>query len=334
MTNNNFKAMVVSELENGIFERQITSRSISDLPEGEVLVKVKYSSLNYKDALSATGNKGVTRTFPHTPGIDAAGVIAESSVAEFQPGDMVIATGYDLGMNTPGGFGQYIRVPAAWLVKLPDNLSLKEAMIYGTAGLTAALSIDKLLQNKVTPADGEILVTGATGGVGSIAVAILAKLGFKVVASTGKIDASAFLGMLGATEIIDRAELDDKSGRPVGKPRWAGVVDTVAGNTLTTALKTTKPGGSVTCCGMITAMDFSSSIFPFILRGVNLLGIDSVEIPIAYKAEMWKKLATDWKIDQLESTCTEVSLEQLEDCIQAVLAGKAKGRTVVCVDPS
>jgi len=334
MNDNNFKAMVVTETDAGLFNRQIKTRALADLPEGEVLVNVKYSSLNYKDALSANGNKGVTRNFPHTPGIDAAGIVTQSSVEQFVAGEAVIITGYDLGMNTAGGYGQYICVPASWVVRLPENLTLHESMVYGTAGLTAALSVDKLLLNGAKPEHGEILVTGATGGVGSIAVAILSKQGFDVVASSGKSAETAFLKLLGAKEVIDRQAMNDQSGRPVGKPRWAGVVDTVAGNTLTTALKTTKPGGSVTCCGMIAAMDFSSSIFPFILRGVNLLGVDSVEIPVEYKSRMWSRLANEWKIDQLKTLCTDTTLEKLDDSIDAILAGEIKGRTVVSIDPS
>ncbi|PCI22153.1 MAG: oxidoreductase [SAR324 cluster bacterium] len=333
MDDQTFKALVVTEVEKGKFERSIQTKNISDLPEGDVLIQVHYSSLNYKDALSATGNKGVTQKFPHTPGIDAAGLVVESDNENFQPGDEVIVTGYDLGMNTAGGYGQYIRVSGDWVIHCPPTLDLKEAMVYGTAGLTAALSVDKLLQNGAKPEQGEILVTGATGGVGSVAVAILSKLGFDVVAATGKPEAADFLKKLGAKEVINRDDIVDDSKRPFLKPRWAGVVDTVAGATLETALKTLKPGGSVTCCGMITAMKFSASIFPFILRGVNLLGIDSVEIPKAYKVAMWKLMANEWKVDGLEELCTLGSLEDLDDRIEAILEGKAKGRFVVKLDP-
>lgn len=329
MEDQKFKAMVVSETAEGKFKREIKTREIRDLPENEVLIQVKYSSLNYKDALSATGNKGVTRKYPHTPGIDVAGLVANSDVDHVQPGDEVIVTGYDLGMNTSGGYGQFVRVPASWVVPCPPKLSLKEAMILGTAGLTAALSVDKLLINGVDPELGEILVTGATGSVGSIAVTLLSKLGFDVVAATGKVGESEFLKKLGAKEVIDRNEILDDSKKPFLKPRWGAVVDTVAGNTLETAIKMTQPGGSITCCGMITGINFSASIFPFILRGINLLGIDSVEVPLVYKQEIWGLLADQWRLDCLEELCVEGDLEDLDARIDELLAGKTKGRFVV-----
>ena len=287
-----------------------------------------YSSLNYKDALSATGNKGVTRSYPHTPGIDAAGIVKASRSNNFKPGDEVIVTGYDLGMNTSGGFGEYINVPADWVVPCPNSLSLKESMFYGTAGFTAALSVYKLIGSGVKPKDGEILVTGATGGVGSIAISLLKKLGYKVIAATGKIHEKELLQTIGAKDIIDRKELDDASGRAMLKSRWAGVIDTVGGNTLATALKTTKYGGSVTCCGNIASHEFSSSVYPFILRGISLFGIDSVQCPMVLRKDIWSNLATSWKID-LKSTITEVSLDQLDERINLILAGKHVGRTII-----
>ncbi|HXF75482.1 MAG TPA: YhdH/YhfP family quinone oxidoreductase, partial [Methylomirabilota bacterium] len=240
-----FKAMVVSETAEKTFVRQIRQKALSDLPAGELMIEVKYSSLNYKDALSATGNKGVTRKYPHTPGIDAAGVVVDSTTKSFAVGESVIVTGFDLGMNTPGGFGQYISVPSGWALRLPQGLSLKESMAYGTAGLTAALSILRLMAAGLTKDSGEVLVTGATGGVGSIAVAILAKLGYHVVAATGKSGAKQWLTALGAKAILSREEANDTSGRPLHKGRWAGVVDTVGGNILATALKSAQYGGLV-----------------------------------------------------------------------------------------
>ena len=245
----NFKAMVVSETADQKFTREIGQKEFSDLPAGELLIEVKYSSLNYKDALSASGNKGVTRKFPHTPGIDAAGVVATSSTSQFGAGDQVIVTGFDLGMNTAGGFGQYISVPASWAVKVPQGMTLKESMAYGTAGLTAALCVMRLMAFGLTKDSGEVLVTGATGGVGSVAVGILAKLGFNVVAATGKTDEKDFLTQLGAKAIISRDEANDTSGRPLQKGRWAGVVDAVGGNILATAIKSAKYGGLVAACG-------------------------------------------------------------------------------------
>ena len=244
-----FRAMVVSKINEKDFIRQITERSINELPEGEVLVRVRFSSLNYKDGLSCTGNPGVTRNYPHTPGIDASGEVAESSDSRFKVGDSVIVTSYDLGMNTSGGFGQYIRVPADWVVPLPDGLSVKEAMIYGTAGYTAALSVHALLKHGVTPDQGEVVVTGSTGGVGSVSVALLSNLGYNVVAATGKTEETEFLRRLGAEEIIHRDEVNDESRKPLLRERWVGAVDTVGGTTLATLLKAIKRGGAVAATG-------------------------------------------------------------------------------------
>jgi len=239
MSTEKFRAMVVSETEDKKFNRKITDRNINDLPEGDVLLKVEYSSLNYKDALSATGNRGVTRRFPHTPGVDAAGVVDNSMTDRFTKGDQVIVHGYDLGMDTSGGFGQYIRVPSEWVVNLPEHLTLKEAMMYGTAGFTAALSVYRLTENKINPGSGKILVTGATGGVGCMAVAILAKAGFEIVASTGKSDQVEFLKSIGASEVISREESMDQTDKLLLKGLWAGVVDTVGGDILAAAIKST-----------------------------------------------------------------------------------------------
>ena len=323
-----FKAMVVSETAEKTFPREIRERALSDLPAGELIIEVKYSSLNYKDALSATGNKGVTRKYPHTPGIDAAGVVADSTTKLFAVGDQVTVTGFDLGMNTSGGFGQYISVPALWATKLPQGLSLKDSMGHGTAGLTAALCIIRLMASGLTKDSGEVLVTGATGGVGSVAVAILAKLGFNVVASTGKASEHDFLKGLGAKAILSRDEANDTSGRPLQKPRWAGVVDTVGGNILATALKTTKYGGLVAACGNAMSADLNVNVFPFILRGVSLLGVDSVEIPMRARQMAWNKLAGEWSID-VGSLVSEVSLAELNPKIDEILKGSIRGRVLV-----
>jgi putative YhdH/YhfP family quinone oxidoreductase len=323
-----FKAMVVSETPEKIFLREIRERALSDLPAGELIIEVKYSSLNYKDALSATGNKGVTRKYPHTPGIDAAGVVVDSTTKLFVVGDQVTVTGFDLGMNTSGGFGQYISVPALWATKLPQGLSLKDSMSHGTAGLTAALCIIRLMASGLTKDSGEVLVTGATGGVGSIAVAILAKLGFNVVAATGKASEHDFLKGLGAKAIISREEANDTSGRPLQKPRWAGVIDTVGGNILATALKTAKYAGLVAACGNAMSADLNVNVFPFILRGVSLLGVDSVEIPMRARQMAWSKLAGEWSID-VGSLVTEVSLAELNPKIDEILKGGIRGRVLV-----
>lgn len=325
-----FKAMVVSETADQKFIREIKQKEVSDLPAGELLIEVKYSSLNYKDALSASGNKGVTRKYPHTPGVDAAGLVATSSTSQFGAGDQVIVTGFDLGMNTAGGFGQYISVPASWAVKLPQGMTLKESMGYGTAGLTAALCVMRLMAFGLSKDSGEVLVTGATGGVGSVAIGILAKLGFNVVAATGKTDEKDFLTELGAKTIISREEANDTSGRPLQKGRWAGVVDTVGGNILATAIKSAKYGGLVTACGNAMSADLAVSVFPFILRGVSLLGVDSVEIPMSTRLRTWQKLAHDWKLDQ-SAFVSECALEELSPKIDLILKGGIRGRVVVDV---
>ncbi|MCT4563653.1 MAG: YhdH/YhfP family quinone oxidoreductase [Maledivibacter sp.] len=332
MTNSNFKAMLVSEIEEKNFERRIIDRRIKDLPEGDILINVKYSSLNYKDALSAIGNRGVTRNYPHTPGIDASGIVMESNNNYYKVGDKVIVTGFDLGMNTWGGFGEYIRVPAEWVLKLPKNLSLRESMIYGTAGFTAALSVYKIVNSGIKPDDGDILVTGATGGVGSIAISILSKIGYDVIAATGKTHEREMLLGVGAKDIIHRKEIDDDSGKALLRGRWASVIDTVGGNMLATAIKSTNYGGCVTCCGNVAAHEFLTSVYPFILRGVTLFGIDSVRCPMDIRLKIWKKLSSDWKISDLNDNVDEVSLEGLGKKIDLILEGKHKGRTIVNLD--
>ncbi|MFA5060012.1 MAG: YhdH/YhfP family quinone oxidoreductase [Candidatus Omnitrophota bacterium] len=329
MDKNSFNALVVREVSEGKFIREIAQRQISDLPVGEVLIRVKYSSLNYKDALSASGHKGVTKKYPHTPGVDAAGIVEESRSSEFKLGEEVIVTGFDLGMNTSGGFGQYIRVPAGWVIKRPEKLSLKECMIYGTAGFTAALSLWKLEKNDLNSSKGDVLVTGATGGVGSMAVAILSKAGYSVSAVTGKAHERDYLLRLGAKEVISREEMDDKSGKVFLKERWAAVIDTVGGNILTTALKSTKFGGSVTCCGMITSNELKTAIFPFILKGINLLGIASAETPLEIKKEIWERLSRQWKIDSFQESAQECSLGELNPKIDMILKGQIRGRVFV-----
>lgn len=323
-----FKAMVVSETSDNTFIRKIAKRSLDELPEGDVLIKVMYSSLNYKDALSASGNKGVTKNYPHTPGIDASGIVEESLSDNLKAGEEVIVTSYDLGMNTSGGFGEYIRVPAGWVVKLPENLSLKESMIYGTAGFTAGLSVYKM-SHTTKPDQGEILVTGASGGVGSIAVSILVNAGYQVVAVSGKTEEKQFLMDLGVKEIISREEASDTSGSPLLKGRWAGVIDTVGGDILATAIKSTKHDGTVTCCGNVASSDLPLNVFPFILRGVRLLGIDSQDCSMNTRIKIWEKLAGDWKLSHLEELSSEISLDDLDENIELILQGKKKGRTVV-----
>jgi putative YhdH/YhfP family quinone oxidoreductase len=271
----------------------------------------------------------VTRKYPHTPGIDAAGVVVESTTKSVAVGEEVIVTGFDLGMNTSGGFGQYISIPAAWAVKPPQGLSLRDSMAYGTAGLTAALCVLRLLAGGLNKEQGEVLVTGATGGVGSVAVGVLAKLGFDVVAATGKTNEEAFLKQLGAKGLIGREEANDTSARPLQKPRWAGVVDTVGGNILATALKTAKYGGLVAACGNAMSADLNVNVFPFILRGVTLLGVDSVEVPMRARNMAWQKLAGDWRLDLGSDLVTECALDELNPKIDQILKGGIRGRVVV-----
>ncbi len=324
----NFNAFWVEKTDDGV-EQQIIERSTDDLPEGDLLIKVEYSSVNYKDALSAKGLPGVTRNYPHTPGIDAAGTVVESSDAGFSAGDAVVVIGFDLGMNTAGGFGEYIRVPAGWAVALPDGLSAREAMVLGTAGFTAALCVGKLERMGATPADGPVVVTGATGGVGSVAVALLARLGYEVAASTGKADKADYLKSLGASSIIDREVLSAENKRPLLAEDYGHGVDTVGGDTLANVLKSLRYGGSVAACGLVGSPTFPGAVFPFILRNVNLLGVDSVELPIEHKRETWQRLATDWKLDNLETMVTEVGLGDLVPTLDAIFEGKVFGRTLV-----
>ncbi|HBM08776.1 MAG TPA: oxidoreductase, partial [Pseudomonas sp.] len=258
--------------------------------------------------------------------------VAESSVADFSVGDEVIVTGYDLGMNTAGGFGQFIRVPAAWVIKRPVGLSLREAMALGTAGLTAALCIDKLEQAGLEPTDAPILVTGATGGVGSIAIALLSRLGYKVAAVTGKAEQGDFLRKLGATQVVERSALQAGTEKPLLKEQWAGAVDTVGGDILFNVVKSLQRGASVACCGLTAGTSFQANVLPFILRGVNLLGVDSVEIPLVVKASMWDKLSVQWKLPNLDDLVQEISLEQLPEAIERTLAGQQTGRMLVRLD--
>lgn len=324
-----FKALLVEETVDKQYTRRIVSRSIDDLPLNEILVRVHYSSLNYKDALSAIGNRGVTRRYPHTPGIDAAGVVEDSSNPDFSSGDQVIVSCYDLGMNTPGGFGQYIRVPAQWVLPMPSGLTLKESMIYGTAGFTAALSVERLLSYGIRPLQGRALVTGATGGVGSVAVALMNREGFSVTAVSGKPEQHNFLKDLGAERVISREQATDTKGRALLKGQWAGVVDTVGGPILATAIKSTRYGGAVTCCGNVASPDLPLNVYPFILRGVALLGIDAAECGMEIRKQVWHKLAGPWKLEELGALARVITLEELDGSIEEMLKGRMKGRVVL-----
>lgn len=325
-----FKALVVRKSKDRkTYTRAIEARVIDDLPSGEVLIRVQYSSLNYKDGLSCLGNPGVTRRYPHTPGIDAAGVVASSESSAFMPGDQVVVVSQDLGMNTHGGFGQFIRVPAAWVTRLPSGLSLRESMIYGTAGFTAALALHRLLEHGVRADQGPAIITGATGGLGSIAVAVFAGQGFSVTASTGKVHATPFLRKLGAAEVVDRNTLVDDTNRPLLKETWACGVDTIGGQTLATVLRTCKEGASVAATGMVGSPSLPVSVFPFILRGVNLLGINAQASSPSLRDEIWRKLANEWKPAILNEIATDRSLERLNPEIDRILCGELCGRIVV-----
>lgn len=325
----NFKALRVAEISKKSFQRAVMERSIEDLPPGDVLVRVLYSSLNYKDALSASGNRGVTRHYPHTPGIDAAGIVAESKSASFHAGQEVIVSGYDLGMNTPGGFGQYIRVPAAWVMKKPENFTLREAMIYGTAGFTAAQCVSRLQNHPVSPEHGEILVTGATGGVGSFAVAILAQEGYRVTGVTGKPEQEQYLRELGARNILPREALQGNNDRMLLRETWAGIIDTAGGEILANAIKATMYGGAVTCCGNVAGPEINLNVYPFILRAITLIGIDSANCAMDTRTSLWQKMAGAWKIPRLNDLCKEISLTDLDQHIDLILQGKQKGRVII-----
>ena len=322
-----FNAFWVEKTENG-FERSIIEREVDDLPEGDVVIDVAYSSLNYKDGLSASGSPGVTRNYPHTPGIDAAGIVTESTSTKFSQGDEVIVIGFDLGMNTSGGFGAKIRVPSGWVVKMPDGLDLRSSMIIGTAGFTAAECIQKLEMAGLSKDSGPVLVTGATGGVGSVAVKLLAQMGHEVHAVTGKLDKKDFLASLGASEVLSRDEIMEGVEKPLLKETWAGVVDTVGGDMLFNALKGLRYGGSLAACGLVGGPAFSATVLPFILRHVNLLGVDSVQLPIGEKEIIWNRLASDWKVD-LSSLEEVLHLDSLSGAIDRILKGEMVGRGVL-----
>jgi len=330
MQENTFKAFVVEE-KNEKFSGSVKIKNIKDLPEGDLLIKVSYSSLNYKDALSAIGNKGVTRNYPHTPGIDAAGIVETSTSNSFRSGDKVIVTSYDLGMNTDGGFAEYIRVPSDWAVKIPENLTMKEAMIYGTAGLTAGISVLRL-SSLVKPEDGKIVVSGATGGVGALSISILHKLGYSIAAITGKKTEREYLFLLGAEDIIMRDDIENFDKKPLLKPAFAGAIDTVGGTILENIIKSIKPTGAVCACGNVASPNLELTVYPFILRGISLIGIDSQNLPMPERKKVWEILAKDWKPANLSNNCTEIVLEELPAKIELMLQGKLKGRTILKIN--
>src|SRR2546427_2430919 len=326
-----FKAFVVNKKEEG-FTATFRDLTQADLPPGEVLVKVAYSSVNYKDGLASIPEGRIVRSYPFVPGVELSGVVVESSDARFKPGDEVLATSYELGVSHYGGYSEYARVKADWVVPLPAGLTLKEAMALGTAGFTAALAIHQLEKNGLKPQNGPVLVTGATGGVGSIGINILSTLGYTVAASTGKTSEHDYLKELGASEILSREETSAESNRPLEKERWAGSLDSVGGSTLAYLIRTTKYGGSIAAFGNTGGPNFSTTVFPFILRGINLLGIESVNCPMELRRELWQHLASDYKPRHLLDTIAhEVSLEDLPQALATILKGGSRGRTIIKV---
>ena len=324
---NTYNAFVVDEIEDQ-FKSSIKSLPLPELQDGFVLIDVLYSSLNYKDALSASGNKGVTKSYPFTPGIDAVGRIRQSKDNNLNEVDEVIVSGYDLGMNTNGGFGEIIHVPSGWVVPLPDNLSMEEAISFGTAGITAAASVDAVL-SKIDAPELPVVVSGATGGVGSIAVGLLSKLGIDVTAITGKENSNQFLKDLGAKNIILRDDFCSEKIRPLDKTKFSAGVDTVGGEILSRIISQVNRHGVITCCGNVNSIKLETTVFPFILRGIALQGIDSAESPISYKKYLWDKIASEWQIGYSKSSIKIIKLNELAPEIDKILNGNQKGRVVV-----
>ena len=321
-----YSAYYVEE-NDGEFSSSISELELQKPEDGFVQIEVSHSSLNYKDALSASGNKGVTRNYPFVPGIDAAGTIADANSSQFTDGDEVIVTGYDMGMNTPGGFGEYINVPAEWVVKKPANLSSLEAMSIGTAGITAAASVLKIYDSSKA-SELPVLVSGATGGVGSVGVMLMSKLGKEVTALTGKSSSTDFLKTIGADNIIMRDEYLEAPAKALERPLFASAIDTVGGNVLSKMLPQISPHGVVACCGNVAGIEVNTTVFPFILRGITLAGIDSAESPIEFKTSIWNKFADEWKLD-LSSMIKVVSKESLQQEIDLILEGGQQGRVVL-----
>ena len=323
-----FKAITIEQGIDKLFSISVKDKFINDLPEGDLLIRVKYSSLNYKDALSSSGNFGVTKKYPHTPGIDAIGFIESTKSKKFKIGQEVIVSGYDLGMNTPGGFGEYIRVPRSWACHLPKNLTAIESMAIGTAGLTAGLCIKKL--KKLNGINGKnAVVTGATGGVGSFAIKLLKLLGAKVTAITSKLNEEDFLKMIGVDDIIFKKDFITSVRKPMAKGIWDIGVDTVGGDILSNLIPSMKYGGVITCCGNVAGPSFNATVYPFILRAIHLVGIDSAETPISLKSEIWNKFSSEWYIDDIDNLYKSVSLNGIITEIEKILNGEQVGRVVL-----
>ena len=326
-----YKALVLNQ-DAGGFSAGIQQLAPEAFPAGEVLIRVAYSSLNYKDGLAVTGKPGVVRKWPMVPGVDLAGVVEESASAEFQKGDEVVVTGCGTSETMWGGYAQLARLDARFIVPLPHGITLKQAMGVGTAGVTAMQCVMELERHGLKPGGKEVVVTGAGGGVGSVAVAILAKLGFKVVASSGRAELAEYLKSLGACEIIDRATLAAPSKKPMEAERWAGAVDSVGGETLAGVIRSLSSGGSVAACGLAGGASLNTSVFPFILRGVNLLGIDSVRVPNSQRRAVWERLGRDLPMELLDSMIEVHPLEEYQALGERILAGQTRGRVVIDVN--
>jgi acrylyl-CoA reductase (NADPH) len=324
-----FPCLMVRRDDDGAVSCRVEETTVDQLPPGDVLIQVSGSSLNYKDALACRAHEGVVKSLPHVPGIDCVGRVVESTHPECCPSDPVLVTGYELGAGQWGGFAEFVRVPAEWVVRLPAELTPDEAMTYGTAGFTAAQCVEKIVDHGVTPDDGEIVVTGATGGVGCLAVALLVKLGYRVAAVTGKPEQAGMLQRLGAASILSREEASDASDRPMLKSRWAAAVDTAGGNVLATLVRSLNYRGCVTACGLVAGDQLPLTVYPFLLRGVTLYGIDSAKCPREPRLEIWRRLSLEWKLHDLEFLRREVTLSEVPGVVDEMLAGKSHGRILV-----
>ncbi len=328
-----FRAYRIFE-QDGKSGGRIVELSLDDLDPGEVVVRTHFAGVNYKDALAATGAGKVIRRFPCVGGVDVSGVVESSTDARYKPGDQVLVTGYMMGVAHDGGFAEYTRVPADWVVPLPVDLSLFDAMALGTAGFTAALAIHRMEQNELSPDKGKVIVTGATGGVGSLSIRMLSQLGYKVVALTGKASEKDYLTSLGASEVLLRSEIDFASKRPLERELWAGALDSVGGDTLAWLTRTMQQNGSIACFGNAGGLELHTSVFPFILRGVKLLGVDSAATAMPLRKQLWQRLAGDLRIDQFDKIAHRIKLDDLPQVCATMIAGGAHGRSVVEFAPN